>query len=193
MSLLTISARQNLLQKLGFYTGKVDGIEGAKTREAYKAVQKAYFTRMNDIDGIYGKNTDILLRNLLEFQKSPHFKIEEFQCHCMGKYCTGYPVVIDYRLLEGLEKIRTIYDKPIHVKSGFRCVSHNAAQAGSSKSSRHLSGKAADIQIAGHTTTEKGRTDLINLWYTKVKGRYAYGNIKGSHPNMGSSVHVDVK
>ncbi|MBE6782955.1 MAG: hypothetical protein E7536_02965 [Ruminococcaceae bacterium] len=36
--MLSIKNRQKYLSLLGFYTGKVDGIEGAKTKAAYKAL-----------------------------------------------------------------------------------------------------------------------------------------------------------
>lgn len=192
MSLLTVSERQNIMHELGFYAGKVDGVEGQLTQQAYLKLQKAYFMS-KECDGKYGQKTDTLLRNLIEFKKAPHFKVEEFKCKCGGKYCTGYPTVIDPALLVGLEKIRSVYAKPVSIKSGFRCSTWNSKQAGSSKNSRHVLGKAADIQISGNTVTQKGRSALIDFWYTKVGGRYAYGNVNGSHPNMGSSVHVDVK
>ena len=193
MSLLQVSARQQLLADMGLYKGKVDGVEGPQTKAAYMELQKKYFVRTKDIDGKYGANTDTLLRNLFGFGKAPHFNITEFKCKCGGKYCTGYPAVIDFRLLEGLEKIRNEYGKPVKIKSGFRCKSWNSLQKGSSPTSRHCEGKAADIHIDGTTTTVNGRSKLIAYWYATVKGRYAYGNINGSHPNMGSSVHVDVK
>lgn len=193
MSLLQVSARQTMLADLKLYKGKIDGIEGPQTKAAYLALQKKYFVRKNDIDGKYGTNTDNLLRNLYEFGKAPHFDIFEFKCKCVGKYCTGYPAVIDPQLLAGLEKVRTEYAKPVKIKSGFRCKTWNSLQSGSSQNSRHCLGKAADIHIDGTTTTVNGRSKLIAYWYAAVKGRYAYGNVNGSHPNMGNSVHVDVK
>ncbi|MBQ2135410.1 MAG: peptidoglycan-binding protein, partial [Clostridia bacterium] len=61
--MLSIKERQTYLKHLGFYFGNIDGIVGPKTKTAYKSLQKTFFIREKDIDGIYGKNTDILLQN----------------------------------------------------------------------------------------------------------------------------------
>lgn len=50
-----------------------------------------------------------------------------------------------------LQKIRDKYGYPIHVNSGYRCVSLNNA-VGGSKTSQHLSGQAADIVATGGRT-----------------------------------------
>lgn len=193
MALLSTATRQKYLKELGFYTGNVDGIAGAKTKAAYLALQKKYFTRQKDIDGLYGKNTDILLRNAYKCSKLDHFKLTEFKCKCGGKFCTGFPTELDSDLLNNLEKVRAMYRTPVTIKSGMRCVEWNRRQAGSSSTSRHMSGKAADVYISGITTNDSGRKKLINYWYTLKEARYAYGNVAGSHPTMGSSVHADVK
>lgn len=54
--MLSIKERQTYLKKYGFYTGKIDGIEGPLTKKAYLALQKKYFVRKMDIDGIYGRH-----------------------------------------------------------------------------------------------------------------------------------------
>lgn len=191
--LLDIRTRQSYLKALGFYGGRIDGKEGAKTKAAYLALQKKYFSRLKDRDGLYGNNTDILLRNAYKCSKLEHFKLTEFKCHCGGKYCTGYPAELDDDLLNNLEKVRAAYREPIKIKSGIRCAEWNKRQTGSSTNSRHKLGKAADLYISGITTNDNGRKKLIIYWYTLKNARYAYGNIGGSHPNMGASVHVDVK
>ena len=64
--LLTIKKRQTYLKDLGFYDGLIDGKEGKKTKKAYQDLQNKYFTkklRPKDRNGIYGKDTDLLLRN----------------------------------------------------------------------------------------------------------------------------------
>lgn len=47
-----------------------------------------------------------------------------------------------------LEKIRTHFGKPITINSGFRCAKLNKA-IGGSKTSQHVKGEAADIEISG--------------------------------------------
>jgi uncharacterized protein YcbK (DUF882 family) len=192
MSVLKITSRQIYLQELGFYDGKIDGIAGEKTKAAYLALQKQYFTRTKDIDGLYGTNTDNLLRSVYNMRNAKNFKLSEFKCKCGGKYCTGYPTVIDKNLIDNLEKLRAVYGQPIKIMSGMRCEKWNSMQAGSASKSRHLTGKAADIYMSGISTNQKGRQEIMKYWKKLPYQRYTYANIDGSHPNMGNSVHVDV-
>lgn len=75
---------------------------------------------------------------------SAYFVSTEFDCHC-GKCATTY---IDEQLVIYLQKIREHFGKPVTINSGYRCVTHNKAVGGASKSN-HLLGKAADIAIKG--------------------------------------------
>ena len=122
--MLSIKKRQSILKKINLYTGLIDGLEGEKTKKAYIKLQKKYFKRPNDIDGIYGKNTDILLQNVNNLLDSKYFKLEEFRCHC-NKYCTGYPCILDKNLIINLNKLRSIYG-PLLVSSGLRCKKYNS-------------------------------------------------------------------
>lgn len=47
-----------------------------------------------------------------------------------------------------LEKIRSHFGKPVTINSGFRCIKLNKA-IGGSKTSQHVKGEAADIEISG--------------------------------------------
>lgn len=49
-----------------------------------------------------------------------------------------------------LEKIRTVYKKPIIVTSGYRCEKLNKA-VGGAKTSQHMKGQAADIRSVSDT------------------------------------------
>ncbi len=190
--MLSIRTRQTYLKALGFYTGKVDGIEGTKTKAAYKALQKKHFIRKSDIDGIYGTNTEKLLKNAYRVKKyTKNFDLSEFRCGCDGKYCTGYPAELSIQLLKNLQKVRD-KDGATTITSGMRCKTHNGLQKGSSKTSRHLSGKALDIRNA-KTASESGRKSVMAYVKTLSGHNYTYANIGGSHPNMGRAVHFDVK
>jgi uncharacterized protein YcbK (DUF882 family) len=72
---------------------------------------------------------------------STHFSRSEFECKC-GCGCDE----IDPALVDALENIRSFFDQPITVTSGFRCEAHNAS-CGGGKQSQHLLGKAADIVV----------------------------------------------
>ena len=99
MALLSVSERKRQMKELGY----------EYTREGIRKLQKKYFTRSKDIDGKYGKNTDILVRHCYNVQMyAPHFKPQEFKCGCEGKYCTGYPTYMKKEMLVLLEAIRTL-------------------------------------------------------------------------------------
>ena len=59
-------------------------------------------------------------------------------------------IMIDQTLVVLLQAIREHFNKPITITSGYRTAAHNAA-VGGAKSSQHLLGKAADIQVADTT------------------------------------------
>lgn len=190
--LLTVKERKTYLKKLGYYDGTINSIEDTDLKTAYKELQDDYFANKKDRDGLYGNNTDILLRNAYKInQNTKSFELREFRCGCCGQYCTGYPVVLDTQLLKNLQKVRTKFG-PTTITSGVRCKGWNNSLAGSSTTSRHMSGKAADIYNT-KTKTESGRKTVMAYWKKLTKANYTYCNIGGNHPNMGNAVHVDVK
>ena len=73
-----------------------------------------------------------------DFRLSPHFKLCEFQCRCCGA------VKLSPKLLNLLEELRAEWGAPLIITSGFRCVPHNNAVGGASRS-LHLDGRAADV------------------------------------------------
>lgn len=198
--MLNVRTRQTYLKELGFYKGNIDGIEGKLTREAYKGLQSKYFTRAKDIDGIYGKNTDTLLQSAYNCKDSRYFNLKEFKCKCGGKYCTGYPAIVNRDLVVYLNDLRSKYGKSITITSGLRCSKWNSIQGGAILS-RHKSGKAADILMNNYYNLAC-RQSIINTWIIDyANSRYAYCNgyfrnkSKSGYisvPSMGTSTHVDV-
>ena len=79
-----------------------------------------------------------------ERQITPHFKVREFACSDGSD-----PVFISQPLAELLENIRVHFGKPVHINSGYRTVSYNKTVSGSSSTSQHCSGLAADIRVEG--------------------------------------------
>ena len=76
---------------------------------------------------------------------APSFTVREFRCR------DGSDVVmIDQTLVVLLQAIREHFGKAVTITSGYRTGTHNTA-VGGSKSSQHLLGKAADIQVADTT------------------------------------------
>lgn len=186
--MLSEKNRKKYLEYLGYKDSK----------SGYLKLQKKYFKRKSDQDGVYGKATDTLLYNAYWIRKNaPHFDLTEFRC---PSSCTGFPVRINKNLLVALEMIRKYYGKPITITCGERCKKYNASLKGSVSNSLHLKGSACDIYIKGITDTKAGRKALIK-WAKKniPHFHYAYGNgwcsygYSMSAPNMGNAVHIDVE
>ena len=72
---------------------------------------------------------------------APNLRVREFACRDGSD-----AVLIDGELVVVLQCIREHFGKPLHITSGYRTASHNA-KVGGSKSSQHLLGRAADIQV----------------------------------------------
>ena len=82
---------------------------------------------------------------------SENFEAKEFDCKCKNKSCKT--TEIDPKLIEILQKIRTHFGKSVTVNSSYRCEAHNKS-VGGAKSSRHLTGQAADIKVSGVSPKE---------------------------------------
>ena len=187
MSLLSKKKRQEYLKYLGFYNGEIDGKIGPLTKQAYIDLQACYFDRPKDIDGKYGKNTDILLRNAYNVKLlCKDFKLSEFKCGCGRKHCTGYPAVLDPELLDTLQYLRHIFNQSVIITSGLRCKKHNSSLVGSSKTSKHLCGRAVDFK--GKFTSTKERRSAVKKMLSDYCGvSYTYSDT----PNMGIAIHFN--
>lgn len=71
---------------------------------------------------------------------SKNFSSIEFECRCQK--CDDQKISED--LINKLQKVREEFGKAIKVTSGYRCLDHNIAIGGATKSS-HIDGLAADI------------------------------------------------
>ena len=71
-----------------------------------------------------------------------YFKLREFECPCCQR------VMLDSAVLDKLYVMRVVFNNPIIVTSGYRCLFHNERVNGDT-SSAHMRGAAADITIAG--------------------------------------------
>lgn len=103
-----------------------------------------------------------------------HFKESEFACRCCG---VTKP---NSELMAVLQLVRVHFNKPVSVTSSYRCERHNA-NVGGAKSSKHLLGIAADIQVKD--------TDPMEVYHF-------LDSIFPSHYGIGSYktfTHIDVR
>ena len=76
-------------------------------------------------------------------QLSANFKVREFACQDGSD-----PIFIAPALVEVLQKIRSHFQSPVTVNSGYRTPGHNKKVEGAAYS-QHLYGTAADIRVKG--------------------------------------------
>ena len=88
---------------------------------------------------------------------TPNFSRKELACPCCNR-CE-----MDEYFLDTLERIRVECVFPLHVNSGFRCEKHNWELVGSSPTSQHLLGRAADIDISRLTAAQRHKLAEISF------------------------------
>lgn len=155
-----IKKRQCLLFFLGYYVGNVDGDWGQLSKTATKAFQKEFGLTA---DGIFGTETEKALKHAVCYgmpakkvesatndfwNEIKYFKRSEFKCTCNGKYCNGFPVEPDEKMVRIVDQIRKHFGKPLTPNSAIRCKKRNA-EVGGASNSQHLYGTAADISVPG--------------------------------------------
>ena len=75
-------------------------------------------------------------------QLTPNFHAAEFACR------DGSEHPIDCALLAMLQAIRSHYDTPLRINSGYRSPAYNAS-VGGAPNSYHITGQAADFALEG--------------------------------------------
>lgn len=197
---MTAKQKQALLFYLGYYTGNIDGDFGSASTAATKAFQQDFGGLA--VDGLCGAATQKALKHAVAYgmpEKKQdmaqgttdstttgtfwdgikYFKRAEFKCKCGGKYCGGYPVEMQEKVVKAADKVREHFGKPMTVSSGIRCTRHNAAVGGVSNS-RHLQGKAIDFCISGFSASS-----VLAYVQTLPEIRYTYA-INSNY------VHMDI-
>jgi uncharacterized protein YcbK (DUF882 family) len=98
---------------------------------------------------------------------SRNFSRAEFACNCGCGADT-----IDAGTLQVLEDLRAHFMQPVTVNCGHRCKAHNKA-VGGAVNSQHLTGRAADITVAGVPPSKVA--DYLDATYHNSYGlgRYA--------------------
>jgi len=173
---MTIKQVQSLLTYLGYDPGGVDGANGPKTIAAVETFQSFEGLRVDGIAGssteaalltavekghFYtdtGKTSSTTKSDSSEktntsdtgsfWDSVRYFSREEFRCQCGGKYCNGFPVEPQERIVKICDEIRDRLGVPVTIVesggSGVRCEKHNAEVNGAANS-YHKLGRAADL------------------------------------------------
>ena len=122
---------------------------------------------------------------------SPHFTFDELTCTSQTalqaknrEEAQAFLPALT-KLAELLEVVRVHFGKPLKINSAFRSPAVNAGTPGSSKTSQHMKGEAADIAIPGVDDAE------IHRWIVKKSG-LAFGQCILERPPGRSWVHVSI-
>lgn len=79
---------------------------------------------------------------MIDWALYPNFSKKEFDCtHCGANQMTP-------AFMAKLQSLRTAYEKPMRITSGFRCAQH-PIEARKAKPGAHASGCACDIGVEG--------------------------------------------
>ena len=196
---MTVKQQQCLLAYLGYYTGDIDGQWGGMSTAACRAFQADYGLTA---DGICGTMTQKMLIGAIagtavkverpaeaeqEATDKPktgtfwddirYFTREEFRCQCNGKYCNGFPVEPEEKMVRTVDEIRHRLGIPIGIVtsggSGVRCSKHNA-EVGGVYNSEHLYGRAADLHSSASPAKMKAVAEEV-MGNTGGIGLYDWG------------------
>lgn len=198
---MTNRQRQHLLAYLGYYVGDVDGIWGALSKTACRAFQEDF--QGIQVDGRGGTETDKALRHAVAYDmfnvseavdvpgknadfwdEIEFFTREEFRCQCKGKYCNGFPVEPQEKLVRTVNEIRKRLGVPVTIVesggSGVRCEIHNR-NVGGVENSDHKTGNAADLH-SDKSPEEMARVAEEVMGHTGQIGIYSWGIHVGINP-----------
>lgn len=204
---MTVKQQQCLLAFLEYYTGAIDGIWGNQSQEATKRFQRDFGLTPDGVFGVgteerirqaIGNYDDLVLDipGTVSKMVTPStatvedssetgtfwddiafFVREEFRCQCGGKYCNGFPVEPQEKMVRTVDEIRRRLGVPVSIVdaggSGVRCPQHNA-NVGGVASSNHLYGKAADLH-SSKSPEEMARVAEEVMGNTGEIGIYSWG------------------
>lgn len=198
---MTTRQVQNLLDYLGYDPGPIDGLDGANTRDAVKAFQRAEGLT---VDGIAGEQTQIRLKDAVwqdRFAKDntvpssgqppdktgtfwdsiKYFTRDEPYIACPCGRCGGFPVEPAEKLMRLADAVREAAGKPMVPTSTVRCDAHNA-EVGGVATSRHRLGHAMDFVIPGMTANQ-----ILTIVRKQKNVVYCYAiNERAVHMDIGN-------
>ncbi len=75
---------------------------------------------------------------------SDHIGHYEYKCRCTNPFCNS--TIYDEALFDAFEQLRSYWNMPIEIKSGYRCPAHND-KVSDAKQSKHQLGMALDLKV----------------------------------------------
>lgn len=188
---MTAKQKQNLLAYLGYYVGNIDGIWGTLSKTAMDSFEADF--KGLDTPNMPEYAPEKALKHAVAydlFKTEPakdetgtfwdeieYFGREEFRCQCKGKYCNGFPVEPQEKMVRTVDEIRRRLGVPVTIVesggSGVRCPVHNA-NVGGVANSNHLTGNAADLH-SGKSPEEMARVAEEVMGNTGEIGIYDWG------------------
>lgn len=196
--MMTARQKQHLLAYLGYYVGNVDGIWGTLSEtamNAFKADFKGFYTPNIPENAPEKALKHAVAYDLLKtepvkertgtfWDEIEYFDREEFRCQCKGKYCNGFPVEPQEKLVRTVNEIRKRLGVPVTIVesggSGVRCEIHNK-NVGGVVNSDHLTGNAADLH-SSKSPEEMARVAEEVMGDTGQIGIYSWGIHVGINP-----------
>lgn len=113
---------------------------------------------------------------MIDWNRYPNFKAAEFKCsHCGADG-------VKEELLAKLQAMRTEYDKPMKITSGYRCAQH-PIEAKKDTPGAHALGLAADIGVEG---SEAHRILTLAC-------KHGFTGIGVQQKGTGRFIHVDIR
>jgi len=205
---MTTKTKQSYLQKLGYYTMKIDGKYGPGT---IMAVRNFQTDNRLQIDGKCGPITQTRLKNIIrngfkigkvyflytrlngsieeymidENQNlSKNFKVKEFMMHEDTCKKAGISesdrltLVLNEQILVGIQKLRDRFGS-ITINSGYRNEKY-CLSIGSTSSSKHIRGMAIDFACSN-----------IPVFKSYIHNHYKELNIYSLEKNTIGYIHID--
>lgn len=181
-----------------YYTGEVDNLWGSLSQRAVLDFQRDFGGL--SVTGELDEATEKAMRHAVAYgmperdEPEPDanagkhqtgtfwddikfFTREEFRCQCGGKYCNGFPVEPEEKMVRTVDEIRRRLGVPISIVdaggSGVRCPVHNA-NVGGVANSEHLYGRAADLHSSASPARMKAVAEEV-MGATGGIGLYDWG------------------